>query len=659
MQLLISSSTTLHCELKLGVELFSSSALHSILFLEDMACITHNSPLSTVVTPPTHYPAAVNTSYPFPYGQPPLPSVNSYPQTSAPSHGVAYSSGPPSLHAKECTLSNALDGNYEQMPVAPLPPVTVSPSSIGVQEVAHSFVFQYFSMLHVDPQNLHLFYDEDSKLSRLSEGHSSSSPIWWKAYGQREIYEGFEKCLVKNITSQIHCIEAQESSDGSILLLVTGSLTIANEPPREFVQSVYLAKQKSNHTLHPTNETVQDNVTEEKVVAELTDNEGTIEEVIAPQAIGTTIVPKQAAEKWNIDETYRNQSGNVVEETQQPLTTILEPTIAVERKPESASVPHSIESNKDEENNEFSSGAADCNENITSSPKPHGVGRHWGEMAPILESAPDPSWPRLSDSIKQKNASVKESTERPYSHDSSSFASKLMRNVSSKGTFQRGYAVQANKEEKGINGNSTTMLSGSTEMRIDYAGRPSFNRGAEQESHGRSNYANRNSHDAYSKYPHRGSYISRNEESKRNASGTSALSSAGAPNNANGKESSASPTTATSSGTNIREKNATAMEGDASVFQESNGEYRNNPLNRAKHDVERVPYANNGNRNSNWSDVNSARRKPRVSTGVISNVDGAGGKNFGNFPKASDRPGPMNRENSHGKPTQPFATIKS
>ncbi|KAF8819719.1 nuclear transport factor 2 (ntf2) domain-containing protein [Cardiosporidium cionae] len=735
-------------------------------FIEEMACIQHNSPLSTVVTPPAHYASAtINSPYPFAYGQPSIPSVNSFPQSPVASHGVIYPSVPPALHVKDCSLPNALDSNYEAIPAAALPAATVVPSSIGAQEVAHSFVFQYFSMLHVEPQNLHLFYDEDSKLSRLSEGHSSSSPVWWKAYGQREIYEGFEKYLVKNTTSQIHCIEAQESNDGSILLLVTGSLTIVNEPPREFVQSVYLAKQKPNRkgwyikneiflfvdTPPPqTNEATEGKITDDKIVPEITENEITTEEAVPPQATGTKILHEQASEDWNIDETYRNTSGNANTEAQQPPIAILHESSAnaVEKKSEEvATILHTEEMNWNKEgvDSTLSAEPANSTEKMASQSKVHGIGRHWGEAAPILNSSPDPSWPKLGETINQKTANPKDTTEDLCSrYDSSSFASKLMRNVNSKGIFQRGYALQASKDEKVTHEeNSDAALSGSTDankekpldvasgkndrtissrkkirvmdfpretsddvvkrsiasqlrnfndghvieitkpfieldcrqsveylvkngwwlnghqMRIEYVGRLPTSRGGEQESHSRPSYANRNAYDTNSKYPHRGNYNPRNEESKRNAPGKSAVSTAGPASNSNGKESSASPTTATSSGTNTRDNNTTTVVCDAPFTQENKaGEYRNNPSNRTRQGVERVSRANNGSRNTNWTDTNS-KRKPRIGNGGFSNAEGTGGKNTGNVQKTFDRPAPMNREALQGSAVSAYAAPKS
>ncbi|PHJ17732.1 nuclear transport factor 2 domain-containing protein [Cystoisospora suis] len=119
-------------------------------------------------------------------------------------------------------------------------------------EVAHSFVYQYYCMLHDTPVDLHRFYDYDSQVIRTTDREGASNAGRYsdiRVMGQHEIYGAYERGRFEKTTCRVRVIDAQENKDGGMLILVAGRLKHADEPrEREFCQTVFLARQKPPRT---------------------------------------------------------------------------------------------------------------------------------------------------------------------------------------------------------------------------------------------------------------------------------------------------------------------------------------------------------------------------------------------------------------------------
>ncbi|GLU03859.1 hypothetical protein SLE2022_210330 [Rubroshorea leprosula] len=108
--------------------------------------------------------------------------------------------------------------------------------------VATAFVHQYYNILHQSPEHVHRFYQDISKLGRLEE-----NGIMGITTTMQDINEKILSLDYLNFKAEISTVDAQDSHNGGVLVLVTGFLTEKDTLRRKFMQSFFLAPQNNGY----------------------------------------------------------------------------------------------------------------------------------------------------------------------------------------------------------------------------------------------------------------------------------------------------------------------------------------------------------------------------------------------------------------------------
>eukprot|EP00752_Nemacystus_decipiens_P004433 g4046.t1 len=114
--------------------------------------------------------------------------------------------------------------------------------------VGSHFVKQYYGeVLSKKPVELHRFYKDESTFCHAS-GTKEEEPV----SGLADIKAKIEHLGLGGATVDLGCgsVDAQPSEGGGVLLMVTGSITIADMDPRQFCQTFFLARQHQENDRH-------------------------------------------------------------------------------------------------------------------------------------------------------------------------------------------------------------------------------------------------------------------------------------------------------------------------------------------------------------------------------------------------------------------------
>lgn len=109
---------------------------------------------------------------------------------------------------------------------------------VSPQVVGNAFVQQYYHILHHSPELVYRFYQDVSKLGRPEEDGSMSITTTMLAINEKILSLNYV-----DTTVEIKTVDAQESFNGGVSVLVTGCLTGQDTPARNFTQSFFLAPQ--------------------------------------------------------------------------------------------------------------------------------------------------------------------------------------------------------------------------------------------------------------------------------------------------------------------------------------------------------------------------------------------------------------------------------
>ncbi|KAF5726574.1 Nuclear transport factor 2 family protein with RNA binding domain putative isoform 1 [Tripterygium wilfordii] len=109
-------------------------------------------------------------------------------------------------------------------------------------EVGNAFVHQYYLILPQSPELVHRFYHDISKLGRPGGDGVMSITTTMHA-----IDEKIRSLDYKGIMANITTVDAQESYNGGVIVLVTGFLTGKDSIRRKFTQSFFLAPQDKGY----------------------------------------------------------------------------------------------------------------------------------------------------------------------------------------------------------------------------------------------------------------------------------------------------------------------------------------------------------------------------------------------------------------------------
>ncbi|KAM7270068.1 hypothetical protein ACFE04_029282 [Oxalis oulophora] len=113
--------------------------------------------------------------------------------------------------------------------------------AVPAETVGNAFVHQYYIILHRNPELVHRFYLEGSKLGRPEENGVMTITTTMQAINDKIV-----SLQTGNFTVEISTIDSQDSYNGGVLVLVTGYLTKANMR-RQFTQSFFLAPQENGY----------------------------------------------------------------------------------------------------------------------------------------------------------------------------------------------------------------------------------------------------------------------------------------------------------------------------------------------------------------------------------------------------------------------------
>nr|XP_048336465.1 nuclear transport factor 2-like isoform X1 [Ziziphus jujuba var. spinosa] len=108
--------------------------------------------------------------------------------------------------------------------------------------VGNAFVHQYYLILHQSPELVHRFYQDISKLGRPEENGVMSTTSTMQAINEKILSLDYGK-----LSADITTVDAQDSYNGGVFVLVTGYLTGEDNLRRKFTQSFFLAPQDKGY----------------------------------------------------------------------------------------------------------------------------------------------------------------------------------------------------------------------------------------------------------------------------------------------------------------------------------------------------------------------------------------------------------------------------
>ncbi|PWA95417.1 hypothetical protein CTI12_AA051210 [Artemisia annua] len=119
---------------------------------------------------------------------------------------------------------------------------TVPATQPAAQVVGNAFVMQYYQILHHSPSLVHRFYQDISKLGRPEEDGSMSLTTTMDDINSKIISLNYHE-----FRAEIKSVDAQESLNGGVNVLVIGFLTGKDNVVRKFTQSFFLAPQDKGY----------------------------------------------------------------------------------------------------------------------------------------------------------------------------------------------------------------------------------------------------------------------------------------------------------------------------------------------------------------------------------------------------------------------------
>ncbi|KAK8978122.1 hypothetical protein V6N11_062918 [Hibiscus sabdariffa] len=137
-------------------------------------------------------------------------------------------------------LSFKLKYQTNQMAMQEGSPADVhSPSA---QVVGNAFVEQYYHILHRSPNLVHRFYQDSSRLSRPDTNGNMTMVTTMQAINEKILSLNYE-----DYTAEIKTVDAQDSFEKGVVVVVTGCLTGKDRIRKKFTQTFFLAPQDNGY----------------------------------------------------------------------------------------------------------------------------------------------------------------------------------------------------------------------------------------------------------------------------------------------------------------------------------------------------------------------------------------------------------------------------
>ncbi|XP_059660094.1 nuclear transport factor 2-like isoform X2 [Cornus florida] len=109
-------------------------------------------------------------------------------------------------------------------------------------QVGNAFVQQYYYILHQSPGLVHRFYHDISKVGRPEENGTISITTTMNDINEKIVSLNYDK-----YKTAITSVDAQESFDGGVHVLVTGYMVLTDDLIRHFAQTFFLAPQEKGY----------------------------------------------------------------------------------------------------------------------------------------------------------------------------------------------------------------------------------------------------------------------------------------------------------------------------------------------------------------------------------------------------------------------------
>lgn len=109
---------------------------------------------------------------------------------------------------------------------------------VSAQVVGNAFVQQYYQILHQSPEQVYKFYQDVSKLGRPQKDGTMSITSTMNAINEKIISLNYD-----DYRAEIRSVDAQDSFEGGVHVLVTGYLTRKDSTVQNFAQTFFLAPQ--------------------------------------------------------------------------------------------------------------------------------------------------------------------------------------------------------------------------------------------------------------------------------------------------------------------------------------------------------------------------------------------------------------------------------
>ncbi|OMP05685.1 hypothetical protein COLO4_08648 [Corchorus olitorius] len=191
--------------------------------------------------------------------------------------------------------------------------------------VGIAFVHQYYLILHQSPALVHRFYQDSSKLGRPEENGGMSITTTMRAINEKILSLGYGE-----FTADITTVDAQDSHNGGVLVLVTGYLKGKDNVKRKFTQSFFLAPQDNGYfVLNDVFRYVDDAKHQSGSQEPVNDINASLTPEPVPSPAPENHVGEQPAsspEEANVPEVYNpSENGDVsIEEEEAPVAEVVD-----------------------------------------------------------------------------------------------------------------------------------------------------------------------------------------------------------------------------------------------------------------------------------------------------------------------------------------------
>ncbi|KAA8550589.1 hypothetical protein F0562_002273 [Nyssa sinensis] len=235
---------------------------------------------------------------------------------------------------------------------------------VSAQVVGNAFIQQYYHILHQSPGLVYRFYQGISKLGRPEENGTMSITTTMQAINDKILSLNYGE-----FKAEIKSVDAQESFDGGVHVLVTGYLTGKDNVIRNFSQTFFLAPQdKGYFVLNDMFRYVEDVNHHAGNQDSANDVEAPLPSEQDPSPLQENHIFEQAAvteEEANGEEVYNPSDNGEVSEEEVPI-----PEVVDEVQDDSQMVVESNSKIEEVPKKSYASIVMDMKENHFSAPAP-------------------------------------------------------------------------------------------------------------------------------------------------------------------------------------------------------------------------------------------------------------------------------------------------